>query len=351
MRPARNGSLRLTMRSANLASETLAVFDPTSAASRRCAQAFRFLDLPIELRVQVYEVLLVVGRVFYTPDWFEQREGIRFTDMERYRKPEVQVLRVSKQIHAEAEEIYLAKNIFVLPHMWLVCHPFSGALIRTNSELFRADSRSRSGGAGAQQGGRKQCTFGPGYRPLFSTKGLQLVRHVSFAFCNRPSPLHAFALTRSIWNSHPNSSPGAPGFFATTSPDRQRIAHKMANDRLAAHWSVITKALCLFSSPTIEYLEIDITNSFCALGCCRLMYGGIEYLERMRAKKVRILGSLARGEEAWMVGIWGRKLGIEDAAVRSRYGLRFGSEDREAVGRVGELEEGGANGAVGSAPN
>jgi hypothetical protein len=70
------------------------------------------MDLPAELRFHIYAELVIVGKVFYTPIVHELKDG-RFEGYKSYRKPELQILRVSKQVHEEAEEVYLSK--WVIP--------------------------------------------------------------------------------------------------------------------------------------------------------------------------------------------------------------------------------------------
>jgi hypothetical protein len=73
------------------------------------ARPFRFMALPAELRIAVYEELVVVGKVFFTPDWLEISETSRFEDYDQLRPPQLQILRVSKTLQKEAEQVYLTK--------------------------------------------------------------------------------------------------------------------------------------------------------------------------------------------------------------------------------------------------
>lgn len=75
------------------------------------------MDLAAELRVQVFEYLVVVGKIFYTPDEYDRDEGpIRFDGCDEHATPSLQLLRVCKQICDEAEDVYATKNLFVLPY-------------------------------------------------------------------------------------------------------------------------------------------------------------------------------------------------------------------------------------------
>lgn len=79
---------------------------------------FRFMDLPRELRINIYEELVVVGKIFYTPHWYTVSQSVRFEDHNKFRKPMLTILRVSHSVSKEAEEVYLTKSLFVLPPQW-----------------------------------------------------------------------------------------------------------------------------------------------------------------------------------------------------------------------------------------
>jgi hypothetical protein len=95
---------------------------PLSTTSSPFPMPFRFLDLPTELRLQVYEHVVVVGRVFYDPDPLEAHDSISpFAYFQEYEVPSLAILRVRKQIHAEAEDIYLKVNLFGTERLCTKC--------------------------------------------------------------------------------------------------------------------------------------------------------------------------------------------------------------------------------------
>ena len=123
-------------------------------------QPFRFMDLPAEMRVEIYKSLVVVGKVSYTPDWYELENSARFKDLDTTPVPSLTILRVSKVVHEEAEDVYLTQNIFVLPLCWGDMHPFEA-----KPESSRAARKRHS----------------------FSSNAFAKLRHVSIAYCIRSS--------------------------------------------------------------------------------------------------------------------------------------------------------------------
>ncbi|KZM21070.1 hypothetical protein ST47_g7761 [Ascochyta rabiei] len=126
---------------------------------------FRFLDLPTELRMEIYEYLAIVGKVFYSPEGYCIYS--RYEGWSSYDTPSLQILRVCKQIHDEAEEVYMSKNLFVLPDFFHLRQP------------FRAPPAA---------------IYGPSHtnivhnnRWLFSKRALKLVKNISVSFNPRQS--------------------------------------------------------------------------------------------------------------------------------------------------------------------
>jgi hypothetical protein len=74
---------------------------------------FRFLDLSPEIRNMIYKEVLFVGKIHFAPE--RQPNAGRHYYERGYEKPQLSLLRVCKQAHAEAEPLYLSMNLFELP--------------------------------------------------------------------------------------------------------------------------------------------------------------------------------------------------------------------------------------------
>jgi hypothetical protein len=73
---------------------------------------FRFLELPPEIRNLIYEEIHFVGQIYFpSKDAIGGWERCSWN----YEKAQLALLRVCKQVHDEAEPLYLSKNLFLLP--------------------------------------------------------------------------------------------------------------------------------------------------------------------------------------------------------------------------------------------
>lgn len=237
--------------------DTLLSSCPTIREQTEC---FRFLDLPAELRLNVYEELLVVGKIFYTPDSYDIEAGPeRIAHWKEYAVPPLAILRTCKQIYAEAEEVYLSKNLFVLPDNFHLRQPFSA----TPEPMIPHPARW-----------------------VFSAAAVKKLKNISFSLNTRTkAPIGIIRDDRN--QSAPSNGPG----FAHYSPaDRLRKAHDQAFGRLKKHWiTVLLKMKTLSQALQLQYMEIDSTASNCPLGCCHEATYAVAGMKHLKSARYRIL--------------------------------------------------------------
>ncbi|KAJ4345093.1 hypothetical protein N0V95_005940 [Ascochyta clinopodiicola] len=230
---------------------------------------FRFMDLPAELRLEIYKEIVVVGKVFYTPDRCSLSDFARFDDYQNYHKPWLSILRVSKAVHNEAEDVYLSQNLFVLPFDFARLLPF----IHLEPH---------------------------GQRFLFSAEAPAKTRHLSIEVSSRTRD-EPHTMERGIWDQMDQEGPET--FDGRNEQERLQHAHDFSLWRYDA--AEVYNINRLQDMHALQTLELDYTNAYCPVGCCRLtkmLRHWDEVLPKM--KKVRVLGLRHEDEEKEFMTSW-----------------------------------------------
>lgn len=240
-------------------------FAPLSGATRTAPSGF--LDIPVELRLMVYEYLVLVGKVFYvfTPGKIKTEKGDNFANWMDHAVPDLTIFRICKQVHAEAEALYLQKNLFVLPQWFHLQPPFYMGTIAASLK--------------------------PPGRLLFSANALVVVKNISLTVGPRVRYYPKMRYGNRV-NGRLMEDIGfpilTPAKCSKHTHDRALYMLRMERDNFAR----IVKRL----KAQLEYLELDFIDAHCPFGCCREIGANMSYLHFLRPKVIHAVG-LKNGEE------------------------------------------------------
>lgn len=264
---------------------------------------FRFMDLPVELRVMIYEEVLVVGKVFFTPDKHDLENGKRCSDYKLFRKPELQLLRVCKQIQSEAEPIYASKNLFVLPLDWYNFEP----VLSQRSLQYEGTGKTS-----------------PVQRNLISAAGITHLRNLSFAMDYIPPSVHDDFVISNFGSSFWEMWEESAGYsFDVLSPlARYEYIHEAWEGMASRVWREITVVLDQFPG-SLDYVELDFTNIFCPQGHCRALLPIMgHFVKKLNATTLDVIGLRTKEERSELIKL-ARDAGVSHQVLRQKHGLRF----------------------------
>ncbi|CAK1356805.1 hypothetical protein CB0940_11989 [Cercospora beticola] len=228
--------------------------------------------LPQELRDEIWGYCVAPGKVFLSKNRIAC--DVRFDDFDEYEKPHWQLLAVSKVIRHEAAKVMFEQNQFIWPHMisgfGMLIKGIPSRLLSTPNDID------------------------------LNVFAQRYLRSVSMTFDlrshNRNNPLMDVAYMRV----------DASKYIAPWSGLDINVRRSSAHDhlRVVAYGEVQNLLDAVLDCKALTSLELDFTNCYCPMGCCRTMYSVMDMFIDGKwpwPAYVRVLGSKNQRERSAVV--------------------------------------------------
>ena len=244
----------------------------------------RFLQLPLVVKNKIYEELLVVGRVYPFPcsEDFEITQSSRdprmldprYKEMTTAQVPELQILRLCRQIKEEGERIYLEKNHFVLPRI-------AAQYVLPCRSIFLTK-------------------FPKGIERPWSlpSSAVTYLRSLSITFDFRDEDKKMAAMGMHMSGGLPGNSDFVRHPGNVTEDLHDKWIHDARMGELKQRWAQFYHGIGYCS---LDLIQIDISRCYCPLGCHRMVFEALQVAlpsalshssQIMPPKKVEIIGVL-----------------------------------------------------------
>ncbi|CAK1356806.1 hypothetical protein CB0940_11988 [Cercospora beticola] len=259
------------------AAEERAAIDALKQLKQPSTPLGLFEKLPREMRGKIWGYCVAPGKVFLSEHACTY--DTRFDDYSDYGKPHLSLLAVSKSVRPEAAEMLFKQNQFIFTD------------VSPRGRWILHDDSLRDDHYGEDPDARKD--------PLGRLARTHL-RSASIAFDMR-SPRYENVIRDAGWLRDPGLLRPRPW---STLTEQQKItrAHEFA---IVQTYSGIMAELeiLLYKCDSLTTLELDFTNSYCPIGCCRV----VSYLTDL----------LVRHDHWWPERL--RVLGLKNQEERDRF--------------------------------
>ena len=202
------------------------------------AQPFRFLDLPTELRAMIMKYSLAVGTFFIRRRPFSDS---RLREHETFAVPDLTLLKICRQIRAEAAKVLFTTNHIVMNYL-------PGA---PQQNIF-----SQSGCARFLS---QDITFGTFAREMITSLSITLDLRNAMDDQLEVADGVASSLARNIASKN----------FCWSQERRSADSNDCIEGWYMTCWSSLR--LAISEAASIRFLQVNVENAVCPLGCHRLL--------------------------------------------------------------------------------